>query len=309
MDRVGNAAREKILIVDDTGLHRAVTADALARRGYATVQAETGQRALETVNGERPDLVILDARMPGLDGLDVVRRLKENPFTRHIPVLVVSGDSTPSQVESLRSGADSYLGKPFPAEELVARVETLLRASSPVNPLSNLPAAPLLQRRLNARLAQNLPTAIVYADADHFRAYNQYYGESAGDQVLRAMAHLMTDTLPGRGGFVAHLGADDLVAVLAPPAAETYAQTLIDQFLRLRDTFHPADDLARRHFVLQGAWGEPREVPLISLSAVLVTNEQRVLTGYVQVSELLLQTMRFLKAQGGGNWARDRRTR
>ncbi len=310
MEKIGNHLREKILIVDDVRLHRDRTAEILARRGYSTVQAESGMRALDMVTTEGPDLVILDAYMPDVDGLDVVRRLKSDPFTHHIPVLIFTGDSsTEIEIQSLQVGADGIVRKSFDPEELVANVEALLRRSYQFNPLTKLPAAPYLHRQINARLAQNQPTSVVYGDIDHFRPYNQLYGHSAGDRVLGQVAELMVETLPLRGAFVAHLGGDDFIAVCPPETAETFAQTLVERFRTLRDSFYTAEDAARNHILIEGRRGEPRPVPLMTLSVALVSNERRVLINYVQVSDLLAEVMRYLKAQGGGNWARDRRTR
>lgn len=310
MEKVGNRLREKILIVDDIRLHRDRAAEILARRGYATVQAESGTRALDMVISESPDLVILDAYMPDVDGLDVVQRLKADPFTHHIPVLVFTGDTSKAfEIQSLQGGADGFVRKSFDPEELVAQVEALLRRNYQFNPLTKLPAAPYLHRQINARLAQNQPTAVIYADIDHFRPFNQLYGHLTGDQVLQQFARFMVETLPARSAFVAHLGGDDFIAVLPPETAETFAQTLVEQYRTLRDGFYSPDDVARNYILVEGRRGELKQTPLMTLSVALVTNERRVLTNYIQVSDLLADVMRFLKAQGGGNWARDRRTR
>ncbi len=310
MEKIGNQLREKILIVDDIRLHRDRAAEILARRGYVTVQAESGLRALDMVMSESPDLVILDAYMPDVDGLDVMQRLKADPFTHHIPVLVFTGDNSKTlEIQSLQGGADGFVRKTFDPEELVAQVEALLRRSYQFNPLTKLPAAPYLHRQINARLAQNQPTAVVYADIDHFRPFNQLYGHPTGDEVLLHFARLMVETLPARSAFVAHLGGDDFIAVLPPETAETFSQTLVEHFRALRDTFYSPDDLARKYILVEGRRGDLKQTPLMTLSVALVTNERRVLINYIQVSDLLADVMRFLKAQGGGNWARDRRTR
>jgi diguanylate cyclase (GGDEF)-like protein len=310
MEKVGNHLREKILIVDDTRLHRALAADILARCGYATVQAENGTRALDLLDSESPDLIVLDELMPDLDGLEVVNRIKNDPFTHHIPVLMVtSPEGSGAEVQALRGGADGFLGKPFQPDELIAKVEALLRRSYQFNPLTKLPAAPYLHRQINARLAQNQPTAVVYADVDHFRPFNQVYGHALGDHVLQTASHLIVESLPVRGAFVAHLGSDDFIAVLPPRTAETFAQTIVNRFFVARDSFYTEKDLARGHLLVEDRRGELRPVPLMTLSAALVSNERRALINYIQVSDLLADVMRFLKTQGGGNWARDRRTR
>lgn len=310
MDKVGSRLREKILIADDVRLHRTLAADILARRGYATVQADTSQRALDLVNTESPDLVMVDALLPQVEGQDLMRRLKDDPFTRHIPVLITNSQNGKAHAKPPpREGADGVVGKPFQADELVKAVELLLAQSFQFNALTKLPAAPYLHRQIDARLAQNQQTAVVYADVDHFRAYNQRYGAPAGDRVLLHLARLMVETLPARDAFVAHLGGDDLIAVLPPAVQETFAQTLIERFRAARDSFYEPQDLARNHVLVPGRQGDMRAVPLMTLSAALVSNERRVLINYVQVSDLLADLMRFLKSQGGDNWARDRRNR
>lgn len=310
MERVGNRLREKILVADHSRLHRTLAADILAKSGYATVQAETGGRALEMVNSESPDLVVLDALMPDMDGADVIHRLKNDPFTHHIPVLIMSAqEEQPVAASSLQEGADGFLSKPFQSEALIANVEALLRRSYQFNSLTKLPAAPYVHRQINARLSQNQPTAVVYADLDHFRPFNQAYGHAAGDQVLLNVAHLLVETLPSQGGFVAHLGSDDFIAVLAPETAETFSQTIVEHFRELRQEFYAPEDLVRNHILVEGRRGEQRPVSLMTLSAAMVSNDRRVLINYIQVSDLLAEVMRYLKTQGGGNWARDRRTR
>lgn len=310
MEKAGNRLREKILVVDDSRLHRTLAADILAKSGYATVQAENGWRALEVVNRESPDLVVVDALMPDVDGADVIHRLKSDLFTRHIPVLIISAqEEKPTATLSLRNGADGYLSMPFQPEDLVTQVQALLRRSDQFNSLTKLPAAPYLHRQINARLAQNQPTAVVYADLDYFRPYNQVYGTAAGDRVLLHVAHLLVETLPSQGSFVAHLGGDDFIAVLAPETAETFAQTIVECFRDQREQFYEPADVARKYLWVEGRGGEQRPAPLMTLSAAMVSNDRRVLINYIRVSDLLAEVMRYLKSQGGGNWARDRRTR
>ncbi len=309
MEKVGDLLREKILVVDDTRFDRTMTTEILARVGYSTVEVENGTRALEMVQVESPDLIILDSLMPDLDGLEVCRHLKSDPFTNHIPILIfTSNTSVPDKVNSLRTGADGYLIKPFTPEELIAQVEALLRHSFHFDPLTKLPAAPYLHRQIDARLAQNQPTAVLYADIDHFRPYNQVYGHEAGDRVLITAAKLAVESLPARAAFVGHLGSDDFMAVLPPEGGDTFAQTLVARFAAAQKEFYNESDLKRRAICLENRRGEVTEYPLMTLSAALVTNERRALINYVQVSELLSEVMGYIKSQGGGRWARDRRT-
>ena len=117
----------KILIADDSASDRAAARGILNDAGYAVVEATDGQQVLDVFNRERPSLVLLDVVMPKIGGLEVCRILKAKA-PGYLPVLMVSTrNSVNARVEGLRSGADDYLGKPYEAEELRARVEVLLR--------------------------------------------------------------------------------------------------------------------------------------------------------------------------------------
>jgi diguanylate cyclase (GGDEF)-like protein len=123
------APSAKVLVADDSEAERASARDALTAAGYSVVEAIDGQHALEVYARERPDLVLLDVVMPRLTGLETCRILKAKTQSSYLPVIMVSTrNSVNARVEGLRSGADDYLGKPYDAEELRARVEALLRA-------------------------------------------------------------------------------------------------------------------------------------------------------------------------------------
>lgn len=120
--------RAKILVADDSSVERAAARTALEDAGYAVMEAVDGQQALEVFARDRPDLVMLDVVMPRLTGLETCRILKAKAQGSYLPVIMVSTrNSVNARVEGLRSGADDYLGKPYDAEELRARVEALLR--------------------------------------------------------------------------------------------------------------------------------------------------------------------------------------
>jgi two-component system, cell cycle response regulator len=120
--------RAKILVADDSSVERAAARTALEDAGYAVMEAVDGQQALEVFAKDRPDLVMLDVVMPRLTGLETCRILKAKAGGNYLPVIMVSTrNSVNARVEGLRSGADDYLGKPYDAEELRARVEALLR--------------------------------------------------------------------------------------------------------------------------------------------------------------------------------------
>jgi DNA-binding response OmpR family regulator len=119
--------RRSILVVDDEPTIAEVVARYLVRAGYETRTAPDGPSAVSAATIDRPDLVVLDIKLPGLDGLEVMRRLHEDPGER-VPVILLTAKGEESdRLVGLRQGADDYVVKPFSPLELVARVDAVLR--------------------------------------------------------------------------------------------------------------------------------------------------------------------------------------
>lgn len=125
------SAPAKILVVDDTPQNVKLLADLLAVKGYAVATAANGNEALASIAASRPDLVLLDIMMPGLSGYDVCRKIRDDPPTALLPiVLVTSLDPHQERVKGIEAGADDFLHKPINQAELLARVRSLLRIKS-----------------------------------------------------------------------------------------------------------------------------------------------------------------------------------
>ena len=124
---MSNTAAPTVLVVDDEPTITEVVARYLNRAGYATRVAANGREALDSAAMERPDLVVLDLMLPGIDGLEVMRRLRDQDRDRVAVILLTAKSEESDRVIGLRLGADDYVVKPFSPAELVARVDAVLR--------------------------------------------------------------------------------------------------------------------------------------------------------------------------------------
>ncbi len=120
----------KILLAEDQAMNRKLFREFLEVKGYKVVEARDGAEALALARAERPDLVLMDVQMPGMDGLEATRRIKADPATRHVPVLALTAmDGDEEQV--FRAGCDGYLPKPVRIQTLLERVEALVARPKP----------------------------------------------------------------------------------------------------------------------------------------------------------------------------------
>ena len=141
----------RVLVVDDTPVNLKLLADLLVAKGYEVVTATSGVEALARVEATAADIVLLDVMMPGMSGYEVCRKIRENPATAMVPVVMVTAlDPAQERVKGIEAGADDFLSKPIHQAELLARVRSLLRVKTLWDQLADL------NRTLEARVAEQV---------------------------------------------------------------------------------------------------------------------------------------------------------
>jgi two-component system sensor histidine kinase/response regulator len=153
--------KDRILSVDDTKDNLILVEAILEYEGYDIDSVANGEAALKNVVEFPPDLIILDVMMPGINGYEVTRRIRNNPEINYIPILLLTAFDESSVVEGLDAGADDFIRKPFDTEELLARVRSLLRLKHSIDEQRKM----TLQREdFVSRLTHDLRTPLVAAD-------------------------------------------------------------------------------------------------------------------------------------------------
>jgi PleD family two-component response regulator len=262
-----------VLLVDgDRDLARFVAQD-LEQEGFAVEVFADGESALLRAAEEPPALVLLDVELPGIDGVEVVRRLRAGPATSSVPaILLTSRGLSADKVVGLTAGADDYVVKPFDSLELVARVRTTLRRNADVraaSPLTGLPGNHRIDLEIVARAASGQPYAVCHVDLDEFKSFNDAYGFLRGDDLLLLLSACLrraAAAVPGAQPFVGHVGGDDFVVVCAPDQAEPLCAAALADFDSQVPGFYDAVDAERGTLVVTDRRGELREHPLVSVS-------------------------------------------
>jgi PleD family two-component response regulator len=301
-----------ILVVEDDPFISDALEEVLDEFGYTVALASNGRDALEALQSNRPDLILLDLTLPDVDGLDLTRQLRSDPRWNAVPIIALTArDHLNDRVAGLREGLDDYLTKPFNIAELAARLDANLRRSRRelhTSPLTLLPGNRDIEATLSTRLAAGEDFAVCYADLDNFKPYNDRYGFAQGDVIIRALADSIQRAIGDlEGAFPGHIGGDDFVAVMRPEDAELFCQRVIQDFSELLPKAYPPEDYARGAVEAQDRAGNVRIFPLVSLSIAGVVQQDGRFRHVGEISQAAAEVKSFLKKQHGSSYMIDRR--
>lgn len=307
--------KERVLVVDDDPDIVQFVRMNLELEGFDAETAENGRIALDMAKERPPDLILLDVMMPEMDGLTVLRRLRNSPATANVPVIILTAKAlAEDRVRGLDLGADDYITKPFDLEELLARVRTVLRRAQQMrdlSPLTGLPGNFRIARELETRVGGSMPFAVVHADLDNFKAFNDHYGFMRGDSVIKFSAQVLlraAESCSDPDAFVGHVGGDDFVAVVHPDAVEAFCKSVIDQFDEGILDFYDTADALQGYIEVADRRGERHAFPISSISMGVASNSRRQINSEWEASALASELKEYAKREVGSNFQIDRRS-
>jgi CheY-like chemotaxis protein len=270
--------KQKIFIVeDDTDLSDMLTAY-FRVQGYDVSNAARGEDAVHLIIEESPDIVVLDIRLPDIDGYEVCRRLRRSRRTRSVPVIFLTEKrEREERLSGLELGAADYITKPFDIQELRLRIRNALRRSglnSMVNPVTGLPEGPIVQEKLEEMLT-GPDWGIVLAELRGLNKFRDRFGFVAADDVSRAVTLMVTKAVQDNAGgdeFVGHGDAGDFIVITAAGRAKELADRCRMRLQPSIQFFYPASERQRIN--------ELPESERLSVNVVSLSSQD------VQVSEL-----------------------
>ncbi|HSH02231.1 MAG TPA: response regulator [Anaerolineae bacterium] len=241
----------RILIVeDDVDLIEMLSAY-FRVQGYEIMTAGWGEDAVELATETVPHIVLLDIRLPDIDGYEVCRRLRKQRQTRHVPIIFLTEKrERENRLAGLEMGAVDYITKPFDIQELRLRVRNALRRASMntvLNPVSGLPEGPVVQERLE-QMMDTTEWGVVLADIKGITKFRNKYGFVAADDVARAVSLMLTNAIEESGAsdhFVGHLDSAEFIIITAPDVCPALAENCLTRLKPAIPYFYPATDRDR----------------------------------------------------------------
>ena len=304
-----------VLVVDDDPFIARLLEIELRAAGYDVRVAGDGERALELAREDCPELVLADVMMPNMDGFELTRQLRQDSRTSAVSVIMLTARGlSADKLEGFSVGADDYIVKPFDTPELLARIRVVLRRAKEMrqqSPLTGLPGNVRIEDEIEGRVQARRTFAILYADLDHFKAYNDHYGFMRGDEVIQFTAKLIQDIARESGSsdaFVGHVGGDDFVIVCDQDEAETLADVIVQRFDAAVPGLYDPADAERGHIEVVNRRGEAQDFPFLSVSIGIATTARRSFGHFAEAVAVASEMKSFTKSTAGSSWAIDRRT-
>ncbi len=241
-------AKSKILIVEDD-LDVAEMLNAYFRvQGYEVFTVNWGEDGVRAAQTILPDLVILDIRLPDIDGYEVARRVRSDRRTNEIPIIFLTEKrERVDRLQGFEVGADDYITKPFDVQELRLRVRNALKRVSQgslTNPVSGLPEGPLVEERLSEVIHKS-GWGLLHIAINHLEAFREAYGFVASDDVLRAISLMIHNTIRETGfpeDFIGHISPTDFVIVVSPANMPPFQERIKSRLEQSLDYFYPIKD-------------------------------------------------------------------
>ena len=310
----GRREAPRVLVVDDDPSIRLICREVLELGGYQVRDAGNANAALAEARRFRPDMILMDVLMPGIDGYRTAEMIRADASIGMAPIMFLSarGD-TADKVRAFRSGAEDYMVKPFDAAELLARVAKALDRQARelgASPTTQLPGADAIQGEIERQIESGEPSAVAcYLDLDNLKAFNDYYGYAKANAVIRQTGDVIRNVVVQRGNagdFIGHIAGDDFVFVTSADRADTVCKGICERFDQLIRLYYDPADRKRGYIETKDRFGVQRKFPIMSVSIAAISLSRA--KSYASLAELAAVGKRTAKAIPGSTYVRDGET-
>jgi PleD family two-component response regulator len=284
--------KHTLLIVEDDADTSEMLRVYFESQHYSVITARNGEQALDICQATPPDLILLDVRLPDIDGFSVGQRLQEDTRTSRVPVIFITErHERDDRITGLKLGAVGYVAKPFDVHELRLRVRnTLHRARNELSPVTGLPGQGPTTARL-ALMLEHDAWAAISVRIDGLERFNEIYGFVARDDALRAVALILTTAIDELGtidDFVGQSTEGKFVIATVPLKAAQLEQHIRERLGQAMVYFYPIHD-RQAGYVTRGGDDSRREnVPFLEAATIVISQQDELCSDVESLKRALM---------------------
>ena len=297
-----------VLIADDDTSVRRLLRIAFELDGYRTITAADGDEAVAAARLHQPEVVIVDAAMPGCTGTAVTRSIRSELGWAPTVIMLTGRTDVADRLAAFECGVDDYLEKPIKVSDLVERVR-LHQHSDSARSSARLLGSVEIYDDLRRRLEVGEPVAVVIAEIQGLRSFTRRYGFARGESLVGTVADLLLEQARQEpDGLAGRLGAQDFIALVDPGRAEAFTQSLRAAFEARRSGFYDAVDALRGWIDVTDRAGRTHRHRPVRLAIGVASNGPGQALHHLDLLERAAELARYASTSGGGPVAFDRRS-
>lgn len=287
----------------------------LSLNGYTVHRASNGQEAVDMAVRLQPDMVILDVVMPVLDGFQACKKIRDNPSTSAISVILLTSQTVGSEkIRGLEIGADDFIEKPIDWAEFKARIGSVLRRASQLrdlSPLTNLPGNFRISNELSALVADpSNKYAVLNIEIDYFKSINDRYGSTRGDKVIKFLGSMLSEIMSktqGKPSLLGHIGGARFIIITAPENVEPVCNEIITKFDKGIVDFYDEEARQTGYIEIKNRKNELVKHPICIVAIGVVSTEWREVRSQWEATATATEMCEHAKRQSKSNFEVDRR--
>jgi diguanylate cyclase (GGDEF)-like protein len=299
-----------VIICQDIILNNAI--ERSTKGIYQSVIFNKMSSALDYIYNSIPHLIVINITNDDPMAVNKINDIKADPLFYQLPVMAILPDQfNPDRLDTLVF--EDYIWRADFERDFLARVNlSILRSEKivEINPLTRLPGNISIGRQIQERLEQNRDFAFGYADLDYFKAFNDHYGFSRGDEVIKMTGRLILGIVTAKqpqGSFVGHIGGDDFVFIIDIDLAEEAAAEIIRAFDSLIIGCYDREDSTQRFIKSIDRKGIAADFPVMGISIGITETRSHSFSHYGEVTQLAAEMKKFAKQFKGSCYKSDRR--
>ena len=268
---------------------------------------------LEVALRNIPSLIIINEDNLDMDILEICELIRKNDDNGITPVIIISSNhNRDHKISVLRKEVEYYINSPIDEEMLVVTINNiveLLSRNRRTSPLTGLPGNVQIQTEMKKRLLNKEKFAVLYFDLDNFKAYNDVYGFSNGDEIIKFTAKVITNNIHNVAGntFIGHIGGDDFVAIIDPADYDNICKNVINEFDSGVSSFYNEDDIERGYVEVANRRGIMEQFPITAISIAVLEVDPERFHNTLEIGEISAQVKHKAKEIMGSSYIINRR--
>ena len=277
---------------------------------FVSVKAKDMEIALENI----PTLIIVEDDNNEMSAIEICEKIRKNEDNNITPVIVLSSNYDHDyRVKILDMFIQQYILKPIDEKYFYYTVKNIIdfvMINRRISPLTGLPGNVQIQTEIKKRLLKKDAFAVMYFDLDNFKAYNDVYGFSNGDEVIKLLSRIIVKNIHNieyGNNFIGHIGGDDFVAVIDKYDYENLCKDIITEFDSKVVKYYTEEDVERGFVEVANRKGIIEEFPIVSLSIAVVEVENGNFTSPLEIGEVSAQVKHMAKEMIGSTYVINRR--